>query len=146
MERDPDLERAKQRAAHYRKAANRTPEQAQRERERAAERHLRRRDRADYQDRKAEWESRRPRRVVDTTDPTYRERLALRSQETRDRMRAQQKATKEAATGYRFWTPEEDAQVIRTDITVVEIALNLRRTRAAVTTRRRDLKRRGARP
>ena len=47
--------------------------------------------------------------------------------------------------GPRPWTPDEDRQVLRADLTAFEIAIELRRSYRAVASRRQTLRRREAR-
>ena len=136
---DPEGERRKARQKRARQVASWTPEQWQARCEWERAHYLAHRDDPAF---RATKNGRA--RVQRAPDSAYPERRALRAPDAAARLRAQQAATYEAgASRYRYWTPEEDAEALREDLTILEIALRLGRTRNSVLTRRRDLRRAG---
>lgn len=136
-EADLEGERAKAREKYRRRAAHMTPEQRARRHEREAARYERRRVDPQYWTAKAASDAARTRRPAGTNAAPLPGR-----EHQWARIAEQQEFTKATAMpGYRYWAPEEDREALRTDLTVLEIALSLGRTRWAVVTRRRDLRR-----
>jgi hypothetical protein len=132
--------RAAARAKQARRAEQATPEQRERRHQREVERYERRRDDPEYLTQKALRDALRPRQPLTGADL---ERIALRRPEKTERERRADAFTRARTVGSRRrrWTPDEDREVMRTDLTVIEVALQLNRTRVAVVTRRRDLRR-----
>lgn len=147
-ERDPEATRERDRANYVRNRErilarvraqyySRTADQVAADRLSERERYLRIRDTDEFRERKARSDSRRPSRAGVKWD-----RAPSAKRAHVERLREQQRTTSEYATEtYQPWTPAADAEALRTDLTVVEIALRLGRTRSSVVTRRRDLRR-----
>lgn len=131
------------RAAARERMANlpQSPERRARHRVLAAAHYLKVRD--DPTDIEARAEARRRRGPQPPTDAD-RERWRRNAPDVAERLRRQQEFTKQRAASNRHaWTPEQDREVMRTDLTVLELALRLGRTRASVVTRRHALRKEG---